>query len=110
MESTHSNGEASMAVAVYKLFLAKPTEAWHRLPQGEQEDLRGKVNKALEEVGGKRTILCNSEWCSERWPFFGVEEFPSIEAQQRHTELLSEFNWGRYLDSLTVLGTEWKFE
>ena len=99
-----------MAKAVYKLFLARPTEAWHQLSQQEQEDLFAKVNKALEDVGGTRTILCNSAWSSERWTFFGVEEFPSIEAQQRHTELLSEFNWGRYLDSLTVLGTEWQLE
>jgi hypothetical protein len=47
---------------------------------------------------------------SEAWHQLSKEkeEFPDIEAQQKHSALLEEFNWGRYLDTLTVLGTEWQ--
>ena len=96
-----------MAQKVYKVFLAKMSEAWHQLSQEEQEDLMAKVLEAREKAGGKGMLLCNSAWSSEQWPFFGVEEFPDVEAVQRHTELLEAFNWSRYVDSMTVLGTEW---
>ena len=97
-----------MAQRVYKLFLGKMSEAWHQLSQEEQEALSAKVYEALEKVGGKRIVACNSGWSSEQWRFFGVEEFPDTEAVLRHAELLDELNWGRYVQSMTVLGTEWQ--
>ena len=97
-----------MAQPIYKLFLVKSSEAWHQLSQEEQDSLMAKVNEALEKVGGKRIVLCNSSWSSEQWPFFGVEEFPDIEAVQKHSELLDELNWLRYIETITVLGTEWQ--
>jgi hypothetical protein len=97
-----------MAQPIYKLFLARHTEAWHQLAQDEQNQLVTKVNEALEMVDGKRLILCTSGWASEQWPFWGVEQFPDIEAVQKHAELLNELNWLRYLETMTVLGTEWQ--
>ena len=43
---------------------------------------------------------------SEQWPVFGVEEFPNIEAVQEYAEALKELNLARYVESMTVLGTE----
>jgi hypothetical protein len=97
-----------MAKPIYKLFLVKDTEAWYKLSPEEQTELLDKVNGALDKVGGKRIVLCDSSWCSEQWPFFGVEEFPDIEAAQKHSELLNELNWFRYINSMTVLGTKWE--
>ena len=96
-----------MARAVYKLFMGKMSQAWHQMSEEEQEKLLDKVNEALEKVGGKRIVMCNSAWSSEEWPFFGVEEFPDIEAVQQHSQLLDDLNWGRYLKTRTLLGTEW---
>ncbi len=97
-----------MAGPIYKLFLGKMSEAWHQLSQEEQADLMAKVEGAFEKVGGNRTIMCDSSWTLEQWPFFGVEEFPDIEAVQKHAELLNELNWLRYSEALTVLGTEYQ--
>ncbi len=95
-----------MAKPIYKLFLGKMSEAWHQLSAEEQEALLARVNSVLDQVGGKRPLMCDSGWSSEQWPFFGVEEFPDIEALQKHTALLVELNWGRYVDTETYLGTE----
>ena len=38
--------------------------------------------------------------------FLGVEEFPDLEAVQRHEQILTDLNWARYMDSRTTLGTE----
>jgi len=96
-----------MATPISKLFMGRPTEAWHQLSKDEQAALLGKVTAALEQVGGKGVVLCDSSWSSEEWPVFGVEEFPNIEAVQQHAALLREFNWYRYLESRTLLGKAW---
>lgn len=97
-----------MTGPIYKLFRARFTEAWHQLSQEEQESLTAKVIEAVEKAGGKSLVLCDSMWASEEWHYFGVEEFPDIEAVQRHAELLNELNWLRYVESSTVLGTKWQ--
>ena len=51
-------------------------------------------------------MLCSAAWSNERWPFFGVEEFPDLEAVQRHEQILTDLNWARYIESRTTLGTE----
>ena len=69
-------------------------------------DLLGQVQQALEDAGGKELVLCSAAWSNERWPFFGVEEFPDLEAVQRHEQILTDLNWARYIESRTTLRTE----
>ncbi len=97
-----------MSKPIYKMFIGKVTEAWHQLPKAEQDALMAKVNAALEKVGGKRLIMCNSAWSTEQYHFWGVEEFPNIEAVQNHTHLLGQLDWGRYVESQSWLGTEFE--
>ena len=93
-------------MAIYKLWRGRFTEAWYRLPQDEQQQLMGKVVGALEQVGAKELVACESAWSNERWQAFGVEEFQDVEAEQRHQQILLELAWARYFDSETTLGTE----
>ena len=97
-----------MAGPIYKLFLVKPEEAWYPLSEEEQADLFAKVAASLEKAGGKTVISCDTSWSSEQWPFFGVEEYPDIEAVQKHAEELQKLNWFRYCESMTFLGTKWE--
>jgi hypothetical protein len=95
-----------MAQPIYKLWQGRWTEAWHALPEGEQQRLLGQAMKALDTVGGKELVLCTSAWSNERWPFFGLEEFPDLDAVERHAQLLLDLNWGRYIESRTTIGTQ----
>ena len=95
-----------MAGPIYKLWMCRPTEAWYQLSEEEQDDHLAKISKAREEVGGKSITSCTSAWSSEQWQYFGVEEFPDIEAVQKHTARLLELNHFRYIESVSVLGTE----
>ncbi len=97
-----------MAQPVYKLWMAKWSEAWYQLSEDEQQQHMAKIEAALEQVGGKGIILCNSGWASEQWQFWGVEQYPDIEAAQKHSALLTELNHFRYLESKTILGTEFQ--
>jgi hypothetical protein len=92
---------------IYKLWMMKRfTGAWWQLSEQERHSLRVKVQDALKQVGGKQILQCHSAWSTEEWTHFGVEEFPNIEAVQKHTQLLHELNWPRYVESVSVLGTK----
>jgi hypothetical protein len=97
-----------MAGPIYKCFRLKWKEAWYQLSKSEQEALLAKVTAALEQAGGRSTLLCNSDWSNEQWMGFGIEEFPSIEAVQQHTARLNELNWFRYIESEHLLGAKWE--
>jgi hypothetical protein len=95
-----------MAQSIYKLWQGRWTEAWHQLPQQEQQRMLSQVMDALNAVGGRELVVCDAAWSNERWPIFGVEEFPDLEAMQRHQRILTDLNWARYMESRSTLGTE----
>jgi hypothetical protein len=95
-----------MAQPIYKLWQGRFTEAWYQLPEQEQQQLLGQVMEALNSSGGRELVVCDAAWSNERWPVFGIEEYPDLEAVQRHEQLLTDLNWARYIDSRTTLGTE----
>jgi hypothetical protein len=97
-----------VAESIYKFFMARMLEPWYQLSKGEQNSLEAKLNEALEKVGGKRPILCDSSWSSDQWSFAGMEEFPNIEAVQKYMAALQELNWFRYCEGTSVLGTKWE--
>lgn len=94
-----------MAGSVYKMFRVGGKEAWYQLSKEEQDAMFAKVDEARKSVNGKVIVYCDSAWDSERWLFWGVEEFPSFEAMQEFTKCLMDINWFRYVDSEIMLGT-----
>jgi hypothetical protein len=94
-----------MAGPIYSLYLGKPTEAWYQLSEDERKNVMAKWAESFDETGGKNTLHCNSRWSSHQWNYFGVHEFPNIEAVQKHEENLGEFNFHRYFEGPSVLGT-----
>ena len=94
-----------MAQPIYKVFIARYTEAWHQLSKQEQDDLFAKNMAAFERLGCKFVLVCDSLWASDQWHFWGVAEFPDLESIQKYTEAMVELNWFRYVDGVSVLGT-----
>ena len=95
-----------MAQPIYKFFMARFLEPWYQLSKEEQNGLTAKLDEALEKVGAKRPVLCDSSWSSDQWLVAGMEEFPNIEAVQNYMATLKELNWFRYCESINVLGTK----
>jgi hypothetical protein len=94
-----------MAGPIYKMFRVGGKEAWYQLSKEQQDAMFAKLAEARQSVGAKVLISCDSSWNSEQWLFWGVEEFPSLEAVQEFTSRLMEMNWFRYVDSDVLLGT-----
>jgi hypothetical protein len=96
-----------MGTPVYKLFMTTPRPSWYALPKDEQEKLLAKWEALLAQVGARRITLCNSGWSNETWAFFGLEEFPDVDAVQKHSQLQAEMNLPfQYVESFSILGTK----
>ena len=76
-----------MAKTIYKMFQTKATEAWYQLSKEERDALMSKVSESLKSVGAKSVLTCASLWSSEQYVIFGVEEYPDIEAVQKHNQI-----------------------
>ena len=94
-----------MSQKIYKLWRIKRwTEAWLQLPKEEQDKIFEHVVKSLESVGGKWTIRCTSYWANEACLAWGVNAYPDLEAAFTDGENLRKMDWGRYLETETILG------
>jgi len=97
-----------MSEPIYKFFTGRFLPDWHQLSKEEQKSLLAKLHEALEKLGAKTTLLCNTYWSTDQWMWAGVEEFPNIEAVQKYMATLQELNWNRYVEGNNVLGTKWE--
>ena len=94
-----------MSGSIHKVWLARPTEAWYQLSVDQQQALLAELTELGARLGGKEILFCFSGWSSEQWTYFGVEEYPNIEAVQALADAHLKMGWYRYLESMTILGT-----
>ena len=94
-----------MAQPVYKVWLTRPTEAWYALTQEKKDKLMAAHAEAAKEAGLKMVINCDSSWCSDMWPLWGVEKYPNLKVEKKFTAALVKLDWFRYFESITLLGT-----
>ncbi len=100
----------TMESPVFKVWMMRLPEAWYALSQEERNANGARAAQILEQAGGNQIIVCACGWSNEQWVLFGVEEFPSVEATQRHTDLLFANDHFRYSDGVSMLGTLWRTE
>jgi len=94
-----------MSQKVYKLWRIKRwTEAWLQLSKEEQDKIFDQVVKSLESVSGKSPIRCTSYWANEACLAWGVNAYPDLDAALMDGENLRKMDWGRYLETETILG------
>jgi len=93
---------------IYKLWMGNAKEAYYRLSDEERRAI-GARRRAVHQNLNRRDVLnCQSAWCSEQWPFFGLEEFDDIETAQKKSQGFVELNHYRYYDITSILGTKWE--
>jgi hypothetical protein len=93
---------------IYKLWINKTNPAGEKrfseLSQGELAAATEKHNAIYQENGGMVIIQCNSYWCNEAYPSFGISVYPSIEANMKVMEGLDALGWRQAVDCFTLLG------
>jgi hypothetical protein len=96
-----------MAGPIYKLWMAKPKEAWFALTPEEQKAYIGKLMTARANVGGKEVITCDPSWSTNPWTVFGVDEYPDLDAALQIAKRLDELEYARYFEPVSMLGTRY---
>ena len=94
-----------MAQPIYKVWTAKYTEAWYQLSDAEKKAHDASLDEAMKQVGCELVMMI-SLWSTEDWQACGIEKFPSIEAVQQYSELLTKMGHYRYFEAKVYLGTE----
>ena len=95
-----------MPKPIIKVSLVRLLEAWYALSPDEQKAFMAKSTANLAAVGGKRISWCDASWSNGEWQFFAVEQFPDMEAVQKHRELQNSIHLSRYTHQMFLLGTE----
>ena len=93
-----------MAGPVLKTFRFRPKAAWFALSEEEQASIAASMQATVGATGGKVLAICDCRWASEAWAFWGVEEYPSLEALQEQSKKVTELGWYRYVESEVLLG------
>ena len=100
--------EVTFPNPVYKLWVLKASPAGENfmssMSQEEITSVTEQHNAILKEVGGIVMINCNSYWCNEAYPSFGINVYPSVEANMKMMQVQEELGWRRAVNSFTLLG------
>lgn len=93
---------------IYKLFMGKFSEAWYRLTEEERQTILAQIQQSWSEGQMRPLVVCDGRWANEQWDFWGVGEFPNLEAVETHTMRLHEIGWFRHIQSESYLGRAWR--
>jgi len=100
-----------MGQRILYLFMGRIKGSWYEMPQQEQDELGARVRESFAKSGGKRLGMADCSWSSSQWEWFGMQEFPSIEALQKHIEEQREMGFLAHIEEeMHIVGTPWESE
>jgi hypothetical protein len=93
---------------VYELWVIKNNplalQNYSQLSKDQVDALWARHNQGLERFQSFNWLFCESNWCNDQHPNFGVNVYPGIEAEQFHKSELAQMQWGKYFDAFSLLG------
>ena len=67
--------------------------AWNALPETERKALEDQESAAMDAVGAKVILVCDSAWADEMHPWWGVVRYPDLEARIEETRTNRKIGW-----------------
>src|SRR5512133_1579509 len=89
---------------LYKFYLCRRTARYFSLPVDQYQEIRTRMSKRASELGIRDLFNASMSWSNERYEFFGVELYPSLEAVQAYTQTLTALGYFQYVESESFLG------
>ena len=74
------------------------------MSQAEMAETMQKHDGIMKDLGVVNVITCNSYWCNESYSYFGVDAYPTAEANMKMMQALEGLGWKQAIDSFTLLG------
>jgi hypothetical protein len=97
-----------MNESIYQIFVANNSIAgnlaWKALSEDERKALQEKERASREAVGAEAIVFCDSAWADEAHPWWGVLQFPDLQARIEHTRTLQRIGWLDLVNAFTLLG------
>jgi len=91
---------------IIRVFFARLKEAWFEYSEEEKQEYMGKDRENIKELGGRLMAMCDCRWSNDEWQFFGVEEWPNMEAVQKRVKFEDEeLESSRFVKRMTFLGS-----
>ncbi len=91
---------------IIRILFAKIKPAFNELTEEEQQEFMAKDRAKLEELGYKLHFMVDCTGSDDEWHYFGVEEWPSMDAikeiEKFHEE---ELDVSKYAEYKTIMGT-----
>ncbi len=92
---------------VYRVAFFKVSEDGYRLSKEDNDRWNKKHEGLYKEFGAQNILGCNAFWCTEEWPLWVVEAYPSLEAVQGFRSKVYEAGWYRYVTATSLLGVKY---
>jgi hypothetical protein len=89
---------------IYKLFFFRLSPRARALTPEQLQEVIHLLDEPAARFGVRQLLVAEMRWSNERFEYFGVEQFPSQEAQQAHTRRLEELGWYDYVEGESYLG------
>lgn len=92
---------------IYQLQLIRgPREACYAMPEEQLNAEFKRIFASVEEQGMRRILRLDCRWSREDLRLIQLHEWPSLEAQMRHTVFEEQAEWPRLFDQTHILGVK----
>jgi len=92
---------------IYRIAFFKATADYYLLSKEDNDSWNKKHEVFFKEFSAQFVLGCNASWCSEEWPMWLVEAYPSLEAVQGFRSKVYEAGWYRYVNATSLLGVKY---
>lgn len=93
-----------MDTPLYKLYLFKRTPVYYSASAQRLAELRDNIRAQQRDLGIRNLFNAEMAWSNEKFEFFGVEFYPSLQAVQDYAGCLSELGFFQYVQGESYLG------
>lgn len=92
---------------VYQLQLIRgPREAGYAMMDEQGDTELQRVIAAADELGSRTILRLDCRWSREDYMMIQIHEWPSLEAQMKHTAFEEQIAWPRMVDQRHILGVK----
>jgi hypothetical protein len=100
--------EVTIPNPIYSLWIINSNPAGEirrsKLSQEEEKAIWEKHDALHKENDSINMIVCNSYWCNEAHPYFGIGVYPSVEANMKIMQGLEALGWLQFMNVFSLLG------
>ena len=90
---------------IYKVDVGTYLDRWLDKTDEQRNEMFASLKKAWEISGGKGILACETPFSYDGSNGFGMDEFPSITADEKYLKELQNVEWYRHFGGVRLVGT-----